>query len=125
MKNMLKEFKEFIATGDLVTTAIGLVMALYTKAVIDKFMEGVVNPIIAAIFGKTDLSAIGFDLGDSRVSIGLVISAIIDLVVVGFVLFLVLKAYNNYKAKSEAPAAPAGPTEVELLTEIRDSLRNR
>jgi large conductance mechanosensitive channel len=123
MKNMLKEFKEFIASGDLVTTAIGLVMALYTKAVIDKFMEGVVNPIIAAIFGKTDLSSIGFDLGDSFVSIGLVISAVIDLVIVGFVLFLVLKAYNNYK--KQQPAAPAGPTEVELLTEIRDSLRNR
>ena len=123
MKNMLKEFKEFIASGDLVTTAIGLVMALYTKAVIDKFMEGVVNPIIAAIFGKTDLSSIGFDLGDSFVSIGLVISAIIDLVIVGFVLFLVLKAYNNYK--KQQPAAPSGPTEVELLSEIRDSLRNR
>lgn len=123
MKNMLKEFKEFIATGDLVTTAVGLVMALYVKTVIDKFMEGVVNPIIGAIFGKPDLSAIGFNLGDARVSIGLVISAIIDLIVVGFVLFLVLKAYNNFKKKQ--PAAPAGPSEVDLLTEIRDSLRNR
>jgi large conductance mechanosensitive channel len=120
---MLKEFKEFIATGDLVTTAVGLVMALYVKTVIDKFMEGVVNPIIGAIFGKPDLSAIGFNLGDARVSIGLVISAIIDLIVVGFVLFLVLKAYNNFKKKQ--PAAPAGPSEVDLLTEIRDSLRNR
>lgn len=123
MKKMLDEFKAFINQGDVVTIAVGLVLALYFKTIVDKFIEGVITPIIAAIFGKADYSSIGFDLGDSFVSIGLVIGAIIDFIIVAFVLFLVVKAYNKWKGV--APEEPAGPTEVELLTEIRDSLRNR
>ena len=125
MKKMLNEFKDFIATGNLIELAVGLILALKVKDVIDMFMEGVVNPIISAIFGQPDMSEVlAFDLGDSRVMPGLVITALINLVVVGFVLFMIIKAYNKMK-KPAAPAGPAGPTEVELLTEIRDSLRSR
>jgi large conductance mechanosensitive channel len=123
MKKMLDEFKAFINQGDVVTIAVGLVLALYFKTIIDKVLEGVITPIIAAIFGKADYTSIGFDIGDARISIGLVIGAIIDFIAVAFVLFLIVKAYNKMKPPKEE--APAGPTEVELLTEIRDSLRNR
>ena len=123
MKKLLQEFKEFIDKGDVVTVAVGLVMALYFKTIIDKVIEGVITPIIAAVAGKQNYAAIGFDLGDARISIGLVLGAVIDFVIVGFVLFLVVKAYNKVR-RPAAPAAEA-PTEVELLTEIRDALRNR
>lgn len=119
---MLKEFKEFINKGDIVTVAVGLVMALYFKTIIDNLIEGVINPIIAAIVGETDFKQIGFDIGDAFISIGLVIDAIIKFLVVAFILFLIVKAYNRMKAKDEAVA---GPTEVELLTEIRDALKAR
>jgi len=123
MKNMLEEFKAFINKGDVVTIAVGLVLALYFKAIVDQIIAGVITPILAAIFGEQDYASIGFDLGDSFISIGLVLGAVIDFVVVAFILFLIIKAYNSWKA--EAPEEEAGPTEVELLTEIRDSLRNR
>ena len=123
MKNMIQEFKDFINKGDVVVVAVGLVMALYFKEIVDAIIAGVIKPIIAAIFGKSDFYGIGFDLGDSFVSIGLVIQAAIDFVVVAFILFLIIKAYNQWKAKS--PEAEAGPTEVELLTQIRDALRTR
>ena len=123
MKNMLSEFKDFINKGDVVTIAVGLVMALYFKTIVDKFIEGVITPIIAAIAGEASYEQVGFDIGDARISIGLVIGAVIDFVIVAFVLFLLVKAYNSWKA-SEADE-PAGPTEIELLTEIRDALRNR
>jgi large conductance mechanosensitive channel len=119
---MLDEFKAFINKGDVVTIAVGLVMALYFKTIVDKLIEGVITPILAAIFGEQDYSSIGFELGDSFVSIGLVLGAVIDFVVVAFILFLIVKAYNSWKDEEEEDA---GPTEVELLTEIRDSLRNR
>jgi large conductance mechanosensitive channel len=122
MKNMLNEFKDFINKGDVVTIAVGLVLALYFKTIVDKFIEGVITPIIAAIAGKESYTQIGFDLGDARISIGLVIGAVIDFIIVAFVLFLVVKAYNTWKKPDEAEA---GPTEIDLLTEIRDSLRNR
>jgi large conductance mechanosensitive channel len=122
VKKYIDEFKEFINKGDVVTVAVGLVMALYFKAIVDAILAGVINPIIAAIFGKASLDDIGFDIGDARISIGLVFSAIINFIVVAAILFLIVKAYNNFKRT--APAAPADPSpEVTVLTEIRDELR--
>jgi len=122
MKNMMTEFKEFIDKGDVVTIAVGLILAIYFGKIVDAILVGVINPIIAAIFGESDYRNVGFDIGDARISIGLVIDAAISFVVVAFILFLLIKAYN----KSQGPAAEDdGPSEVELLTEIRDSLRTR
>jgi large conductance mechanosensitive channel len=118
MKNMLKEFKEFLSQGDIVIIAVGLVLALTFKSVIDTFLAAVVHPLIAAIFSKPSLSSIGFDIGDSRISIGLVFDAIIELIVIGFVLFLILKAWEKVR-----PRKPAADTEIDLLTQIRDELR--
>ena len=117
---MLQEFKDFITKGNIVEVAVGLIMALYFQAIIDAILEGVLYPIIAAIFGKPDFREIGFDLGDAFISIGLVIDAAISFVIVAFILFLVVKGYNKMK---EAEAEEAGPSETDLLTEIRDQLR--
>ena len=122
MKKMLDEFKAFINKGNVVTIAVGLIMALYFQKIVESLLDGVINPIIAAIFGKSNFVDIGFDIGDARISIGLVIDAAISFIVVAYLLFMILKAYNAWRKPEEAVA---GPTEIELLTEIRDSLRNR
>jgi large conductance mechanosensitive channel len=119
MRRYLAEFKEFISKGDVVTIAVGLIIALYFAKIVDALLNGVINPIIAAIFGESNFTNIGFNIGDARISIGLVIDAAISFVVVAFILFLMIKAYNRYKG----PAEPGGPTEAELLAEIRDELR--
>lgn len=123
MKNMMTEFKDFIDKGDVVTIAVGLILALYFSKIVDAILVGVINPIIAAIFGESNFTAIGFEIGEAFISIGLVIDAAISFVAVAFILFLMIKAYNKSKAPEEE--APEGPSEVELLTEIRDSLRAR
>ena len=123
MKDMMDEFKAFIQKGDILTIAVGLIMALYFQKIVEALLDGVVNPIIAAIFGESSFTNIGFDIGDARISIGLVIDAAISFVVVAFILFMMIRAYNNMKKPEEE--ADAGPSEVELLTEIRDSLQNR
>jgi large conductance mechanosensitive channel len=120
MKKIWEEFKDFLNRGDFVTIAIGLVMALYFQKIVDSILNGVINPIIAAIFGKPNLDDIGFDLGDSRISIGLVFNAIISFVVVGFILFLILKAYNRMQATKEQPEVD---TELSVLRDIRDELQ--
>ena len=122
MKKLLAEFKEFIAKGDVVMIAVGLIMALYFQKIVDAILEGVINPIIAAIFGESNFRDIGFDVGDARISIGLVIDAAISFVVVALILFLLVKAYNRFKADEEEEA---GPSELDVLTEIRDELRRR
>jgi large conductance mechanosensitive channel len=119
MKKMLAEFKEFISRGDIVMIAVGLIMALYFAKIVDALLVGVINPIIAAIFGESNFEQIGFDIGDARISIGLVIDAAISFVVVALVLYLIVKAYNKMKSDD----GDAAPTQVELLTEIRDQLR--
>ena len=123
MKNMIAEFKDFIDKGDVVTIAVGLILALYFSKIVDALLEGVINPIIAAIFGESNFTAIGFDIGDAFISIGLVIDAAISFIAVAFILFMLIKAYNKSKAPEVEEAA--GPSEIDLLTEIRDSLRAR
>jgi large conductance mechanosensitive channel len=119
MKQLWDEFKGFLNQGDFITIAVGLVMALYFQKIVDSLLDGVIYPIISAIFGKSNFTEIGFDIGDARISIGLVINAIISFVVVGFLLFLILKAYNRMRRTAEDPE---GDTELSVLREIRDSL---
>jgi len=121
-RTVLKEFKDFINKGSVVMIAVGLIMALYFQKIVDALLEGVINPIIAAIFGEPNYQHIGFGVGDARISIGLVIDAAISFIAVAFFLFLIVKAYNTYVAK---PAEEAGPTEIEILTQIRDELARR
>jgi large conductance mechanosensitive channel len=121
---MWKDFKAFINKGNVVMIAVGLVMALYFQQIVNAVLDGVINPIIAAIFGKTSYEEIGFDIGEARISIGLVIDALISFLAVAFFLFLVVRLYDKYVAKP-APGEEPAPTDNDLLTEIRDILASR
>lgn len=123
MKNIIDEFKDFINKGDVVAIAVGLIMALYFQKIVEALLDGVINPIIAAIFGESSFAEIGFVIGDAFISIGLVIDAIISFITVAFILFVLIRTYNTWK--SPTTDTDAGPTEIELLTEIRDALRTR
>jgi large conductance mechanosensitive channel len=131
MRKYIDEFKGFINKGDVITIAVGLVMALYFQKIVDAVLNGIVNPLIAAVVGESNFTDIGFNIGDppepgqgagggnKDVSIGLVIDAAISFVAVAFFLFLVVKLYNRFRDQNPAPA----PADIVLLTEIRDELR--
>jgi large conductance mechanosensitive channel len=121
MKNMISEFKDFVDKGDVFTIAVGLVMALYFKLIVDAILEGVILPIVAAIFGKPNFRDIGFGLGSAFISIGLVISAVISFLAVAFILFLLVQAYN--KTQDPEVEKEPGPSETDLLAEIRDAIK--
>ena len=122
MKKFLLEYKEFINKGDVIIVAVGLVMALYFKAIVDQLIAGVITPLIALIFGEASLDDVGFTISDTFFPIGLVFSAIIDFLAVALILFFVIKAYNRFKGPTVEEEAAV--TEVDLLTEIRDQLRS-
>ena len=122
MQNMMDEFKAFLQKGDIVTIAVGLIMALYFQKIVEALLDGVVNPIIAAIFGESSFQNIGFDISDARISIGLVIDAAISFVVVAFILFLMVRAYNKMKQPVEEDA---GESELDVLTEMRDLMKRQ
>jgi large conductance mechanosensitive channel len=119
---MLKEFKEFISRGNLVELAVAVILGLAFNVVVQAIVTGVFTPLIGAIFGRPSLSSLGFNVGDARIQIGFVLDAAITFVITAFVVFLVIKAYNRAFPKKEEPA---GPSEIDLLTEIRDELRRR
>ena len=104
--------------GDFVTIAVGLIIALQTVAVVNAIIEGIINPIIAAIVGKNNLSDFGFDIGDARISIGLVISALITFLVVLAILFF---AQGVERACCRSPEDDI-ETELSVLKQIRDGL---
>ena len=121
---MLKEFKEFALRGNLLDVTVGLVLALAFTGVVNALVDGVLMPIIAALFGEPNFDTITIGVGDrGEILIGSLITAIVNFLLIAWVLFLVVKAAN--RLRKPAPEAEAGPTEVELLTQIRDSLQRR
>ena len=122
MKRYLLEYKEFINKGDVIIVAVGLVMALYFKAIVDQLIAAIITPLIALIFGEASLDDVGFTINETFFPIGLVFSAIIDFLAVGLILFFVIKAYNRFKGPTVEEEAAV--TEVDLLIEIRDQLRS-
>ena len=105
--------------GDFVTIAVGLIIALQTVAVVKAIIDGVISPILSAIVGKNSFEEFGFDIGDARISIGLVIAALINFVVILTIVFLLLKAWNAMKRRTPEDDSD---TELSVLREIRDGL---
>ncbi|AZJ33971.1 MULTISPECIES: large-conductance mechanosensitive channel protein MscL [Tenacibaculum] len=132
---MLKEFKDFAMKGNLVDIAVGFVMGAAFKQVVTSFTGGIVSPLIGLIFkanfkdikyvikeGVTDEA--GKVTGEVAIMYGEFLTNVIDFIIVAFVMFMVVKAVNAMKKKEEpAPEAPKGPSQEELLAEIRDLLK--
>ncbi|MEP0943552.1 MAG: large conductance mechanosensitive channel protein MscL [Rhizobiaceae bacterium] len=135
---MFTEFKNFIARGNVMDLAVGVIIGGAFAAITGSLVKDVLMPIVGAIFGGLDFSnyfaplAAGVDavtLEAAReqgavLAYGAFITAVINFLIIGFIVFLMVRALNNMMAKKEAePAPPPGPTpEQELLTEIRDAL---
>lgn len=117
---MLKEFRDFIIKGNALQLAIGVILAVAFGALVVAFTEGVLMAFVAAIVGKPDFNALAFNLNGTPIQYGRVITATINLILVGGVLFLVVKAVNRVMPPTKAPE-----TDHELLAQIRDELRDR
>ena len=132
---MLKEFKEFAMKGNLVDIAVAFVMGAAFNKVVTSFTGGLISPLIGMITGK-DLSQnkwiIKEEIKDAAGKVaqpevalqwGAFLTAIIDFIIVAFVMFMIIKAINSLKKKEAPPADPPTPEDVLLLREIRDALK--
>ena len=128
---MVKEFKEFTMKGNLLDMSIGIVIGAAFGAVTKSFIDGVFMPLIGLVFKVGDLSQYTIQIGvtdagkPNLIMIGSFIGALINFVIIAFVMFMLIKGMNRMKRKQEeaAPAPPAGPSQEQLLTEIRDLLK--
>ena len=131
---MLKEFKDFIMTGNVIDFAVAVIMAGAVGLVVNGFVADIVMPVVGHFAGGIDFAEMKVVLDEAVVAAdgsvtspenairwGAWVNTIVNLLIVGFVMFLIVKAYN--KTKKPVEEAPAGPSEIDLLTEIRDSLK--
>lgn len=132
---MWKEFKSFIMTGNVIDLAVAVLLAGAMGLVVNGFVNDIMMPFVGHFASGLDFASLKIVLDEAVVAAdgtvekaenaimyGKWINTIINLVIVGFVLFMIVKAYNKTK-KPEAPAAPAGPSDNDLLKEIRDLLK--
>ena len=125
---MIKEFKEFIAKGNLIDLAVAFVMGVAFSGLVNTFINRIVNPTLGLLFNVSSLETLAL-FGDPDPvtgvptgSVGAFIGAIINFVLVGLVMFMVVKAYNRMRRPPEE-VAPA--EEILLLRQIRDGIRAR
>ncbi len=121
MKKFFEEFKAFIMTGNVLMLAVAFIMGGAIALVVKSFMDNIISPIIGAIVGHPSFDNV-LKIGDGRVTYGAFITDVFNLVIVGLVLFAMVKAYDNFQ-KNKPAEEPSD--EIKLLTEIRDSLRAR
>ncbi|NTV40453.1 MAG: large conductance mechanosensitive channel protein MscL [Demequinaceae bacterium] len=121
---MLKGFKEFIMRGNVIDLAVAVVIGAAFAPIVTKIVEGLITPLISRIFGQPNLDSVGnIDIGKGAVlAFGPVLTAILNfLAVAAAIYFLIVVPMNKFK--KPAVEEESGPTEIELLTEIRDSLK--
>lgn len=122
---MLKEFREFIIKGNALDLAIGVILGVAFGAVVTALTEGVLMAIVAAVFGKPDFNRLAFDVNGTPIQYGRVLTSLVNLFLVGLVLFAVVKVINRLRRPASVPATAPIETEIDLLMQIRDELRAR
>jgi large conductance mechanosensitive channel len=131
---MLKEFRDFLARGNVVDLAVAVVIGGAFGAIVKSLVDQIIMPPIGLLTGGVDFAALNWVLkpaagkvAEVAIGYGVFINTIIQFIIVAAAIFLMVKAVNSLRRKeAEAPAEPAAPTPTEaLLTEIRDLLKNR
>ena len=124
----IKEFKEFAVKGNVMDMAVGVIIGGAFGKIVSSLVDNVLMPIIGTLTGGIDFSGLAVTVGEANIQYGLFIQNVIDFIIVAFCIFLMLKAINKLNRKKEeapAPEALAGPTQEELLAEIRDLLKKK
>jgi len=136
---MLKEFRDFVARGNVVDMAVGVIIGAAFGKIITSLVNDVVMPLIGKLVGGVNFADLAIVLTPAQfgadgketaaavlLKYGAFLQSIIDFTLVAFAVFMAVKLINTLHKREEAPAAPAGPSdEVVLLTEIRDALKSR
>lgn len=140
--NMLNEFKDFIAKGNVMDMAVGIIIGVAFTAIVSSMVSDLINPIIGFITGGVDFSDLFINLGDGVYTslvaareagapvfaYGAFLTAVINFLIIAWIVFLLVKMVNRIKSAAEkpddvAPEIETGPSEKDLLIEIRDALQ--
>ncbi len=124
---MLKEFRDFIAKGNVIDLAVAVIIGAAFGAIVKSIVDDILMPLIGIVIGGIDFKSLAVNVGSATLTYGNFLQALVNFLAIAFVLFLIIRSINKAKAKpAPAPAAPPEPTAQEkLLAEIRDLLKKR
>ena len=125
VRNLTKEFKEFISRGNVVDLAVGVVIGGAFGKIVSSLVSDIIMPLIGILLGGADLSALAFNIGDARIAYGSFLQNIIDFLIIGASIFLFVKLINSFNRKKTEEAEPEKKEDPQLviLKEIRDELK--
>lgn len=125
------EFKEFIMRGNVVDMAVGVIVGNAFKSIVDSLVQDIVMPCIGMLTGKVDISQLSLSIGDNGLVIpyGNFLQQILNFLIIAFAIFCTIKMMNSlrdrFAKKEEAAEVTSGPTQEELLAEIRDLIKEK
>ena len=121
---MINEFKDFIAKGNVMDLAVGIIISAAFTAIVGSLVADLINPLIGIFLGGVDFGGLSASVGAAEFTYGNFIMAIINFLIIAFVVFMLVRTVNNMKKKEpEATPGPVGPTQEELLTQILAQLK--
>lgn len=129
MKKFMDEFKQFIARGNVMDMAVGVIVGGAFSAITNSLINDIIMPLLGIFTGTISFAALSFTINGAVIAYGNFIQAVLNFLVMAFVVFCLVKTLNRFhrkKAVQEAPPAPAEPSnEEKLLMEIRDLLKEK
>lgn len=124
-KGFIAEFHKFIARGNVMDLAVGVIIGGAFKGIVDSLTNDILMPFVGIFIGESTFAALSFQIGGATIALGSFIQAVVNFLIMAFVIFLMVKGINRFhRKKEEAPPPPPKPSAEEvLLTEIRDLLK--
>ena len=124
-KGFIAEFRQFIARGSVIDMAVGVIIGGAFKTIVDSLVNDILMPLVGIFVGENTFAALCFSVGSANILAGNFIQAVINFLIMAFVIFCMVKAINRFYRKKEEAPPPAPSQEEILLTEIRDLLKER
>ena len=125
---MLKDFKEFIAKGNVLDLAVGIIIGAAFGSIVSSLVDNLIMPLIGLVMGGVDFSSLAITVGDAVIEYGLFLQNIVDFLIISFSIFIFIRLLNSGKKKqedAEEEVVEEVNEQTELLTEIRDLLKNQ
>lgn len=126
MNNFVAEFKAFAMRGNVVDLAVAVVIGAAFGKIVSSLVENIVTPLIGVLLGGVDFTNLSLTIGDAVITYGVFLQSIFDFIIIALAIFVAIKALSKLQKKEEATEAAAPkptPEDIQLLREIRDSLR--